>query len=257
VRLRSKSGTFAKLAAMRQASPLVHGSDDEMERKVLEETQFKFLRSIDTPTVCNLIEIVAPERRGAGYTASHLHCPFPELPPMVGFAKTVTIRSRDPVSSPSYMQKRMDYLDYVAAAPRPSVVVIEDQDDPPGYGAFWGEVQTNVHKALGCLGTVTNGSIRDIAAVAGGFQMLAGSIAPSHAYVHIIEFDLPVTVHSLAVKSGDLIHADRHGAVVVPAEKIDAMHAALDGLMKQEARIISAARAPGATVETIKAAFRG
>ena len=92
-----------------------------MERKVVEETQFKFLRSIDTPTVCNLIEIVAPERRGAGNTASHLHCPFPELPPMVGFAKTVTIRSRDPVSGPSYMQKRMDYLDYVAAVPRPSV----------------------------------------------------------------------------------------------------------------------------------------
>ena len=229
----------------------------KLERGVIEETQFKFLQSIDTPTVCNLIEIVAPERRGAGYTASYLHCPFPELPPMVGFAKTVTIRSRDPVSGPSYMQKRMDYLDYVAAAPRPSVVVIEDKDNPPGYGAFWGEVQTNVHKALGCLGTVTNGSIRDIAAVAGGFQMLAGSIAPSHAYVHIIEFDLPVTVHSMAVKSGDLVHADRHGAVVVPAEKIDAMQAALDDLIKQEARIIAAARAPGATVETIKAAFRG
>jgi hypothetical protein len=73
---------------------------------MMSESQFKFLRSIDTPTVCNLIEIVAPERRGAGYTASHLHCPFPELPPMVGFAKTVMIRSRDPVSGPSYMQKR-------------------------------------------------------------------------------------------------------------------------------------------------------
>jgi regulator of RNase E activity RraA len=136
---------------------------------MLSEIQFKFLRSIDTPTVCNLIEIVAPERRGAGYTASYLHCPFPELPPMVGFAKTVTIRARHPVSGPSYMQKRMDYLDYVAAAPRPSVVVAEDKDEPPGHGAFWGEVQTNVHKALGCLGTVTNGSIRDIPAVAEGF----------------------------------------------------------------------------------------
>jgi regulator of RNase E activity RraA len=87
--------------------------------------------------------------------------------------------------------------------------------------------------------------------------VLAGSIAPSHAYVHIIEFDLAVTVHSMAVKSGDLVHADRLGAVVVPAEKIDAMQAALDGLIKQEARIIAAARAPGATVETIKAALRG
>ena len=155
------------------------------------------------------------------------------------------------------MQKRMDYLDYVAAAPRPSVVVIDDKDEPAGYGAFWGEVQTNVHKALGCLGTVTNGSIRDLATVAGGFQMLAGSIAPSHAYVHIVEFDLSVTIHSMEVQSGDLIHADRHGAVVVPVENIDAMAAALDGLMKREAKIITAARAPGATAATIKAAMKG
>ena len=223
----------------------------------MSESQFAFLRSIDTPTVCNLIEIVAPERRGAGYTVSHLHCPFPDLPPMVGFVKTATIRARDKVSGPSYMQKRMDYLDYVAAAPRPSVVVIEDKDDPPGYGAFWGEVQTNVHKALGCLGTITNGSVRDIPAVAEGFQMLAGSLSPSHAYVHVVDFGAPVTIHGMAVKSGDLVHADRHGAVVVPAGNIDAMQAALDGLAKQEARIIAAARAPGATVETIKAAFRG
>jgi regulator of RNase E activity RraA len=224
---------------------------------MVSESQFKFLRSIDTPTVCNLIEIVAPERRGAGYTTVHLHCPFPDLPPMVGFAKTVTMRSRDAVSGASYMQKRMDYLDYVAAEPRPSVVVIEDKDEPAGYGAFWGEVQTNVHKALGCLGTVTNGSIRDIAQVAEGFQMLAGSIGPSHAYVHVVEFGIPVTIHGMAVKNGDLIHADRHGAVVVPVATIDPMQKSLDSLMKQEARIITAARAPGATAETIKAAFRG
>jgi regulator of RNase E activity RraA len=224
---------------------------------MVSDSQFSFLRSIDTPTVCNLIEIVAPERRGSGYTVTHLHCPFPDLPPMVGFAKTVTIRSRNAVGGPSYMAKRMDYLDYVAGEPRPSVVMIEDKDQPAGYGAFWGEVQTNVHKALGCLGTVTNGSIRDIAQVAEGFQMLAGSITPSHAYVHVLEFGGPVTIHGMEVTSGDLIHADRHGAVVVPADKIDAMKTALDGLMKQEARIIAAARARGATVETIKAAFRG
>ena len=223
---------------------------------MLSESQFAFLRSIDTPTVCNLIEIVAPERRGAGYTTVHLHCPFPDLPPMVGFAKTVTMRSRDKVGGPSYMAKRMDYLEYVAAAPLPGIAVIEDLDDPAGYGAFWGEVQTNVHKALGCLGTITNGSVRDIPAVAEGFQMLAGSIGPSHAYVHVAEFGIPVTIHGMGVNSGDLIHADRHGAVIVPVDKIDAMPAALDGLMKQEARIIAAAKS-GKGVEAIKAAFRG
>jgi regulator of RNase E activity RraA len=118
-------------------------------------------------------------------------------------------------------------------------------------GAFWGEVQTNVHQALGCLGTVTNGSIRDLAAVAEGFQMLAGLIAPSHAYVHVVEFDVSVTVHSMEVRSGDLIHADRHGAVVVPQQSIDTMAAALDGLMTREAKIIAAARLPGATAENI------
>ena len=222
---------------------------------MVSESQFKFLRSIDTPTVCNLIEIVSPERRGAGYTTSHLHCPFPDLPPMVGFAKTATIRARDAVGGPGYMQKRMDYLDYVAAAPRPSVIVIEDKDEPAGYGAFWGEVQTNIHKSLGCLGTVTNGSIRDIPAVAEGFQMLAGSIAPSHAFVHVVDFAGNVNIHGMAVRSGDLIHADRHGAVVVPLNTIDPMKDAAPKLAAKEAQIIDAAKS-GKGVEAIKAAMK-
>lgn len=221
------------------------------------ERQFAFLRSIDTPTVCNLIEIAAPERRGAGYTIKHLHCPFPDLPPMVGFAKTVAMRAKDkvPLVEGGYMQKRLDYLDYVAAKPQPGIVVIEDLDDPVGYGAFWGEVQTNVHQALGCLGTITNGSVRDIPQVAPGFQMLAGSIAPSHAYVHVVDYGIPVNVHGMAVKSGDLVHADRHGAVVVPMAAIDAMQAAADGLAAKEAKIIAAAKS-GAGVEAIKAAMK-
>jgi regulator of RNase E activity RraA len=204
--------------------------------------------------------MVAPERRGFGYTVKHLHCPFPDLPPMVGFAKTVTIKTKDavPLGQASYMDKRLDYLDYVAAQPAPSVVVIEDLDgEHVGYGAFWGEVQSNLHKALGCLGTITNGSIRDIPMIPPGFQMLAGSISPSHAYVHVVDFAVPVNVHGMAVTSHDLVHADRHGAVVVPVDTIAAMVPALDKITKQEARIIEAARAPGATAATIKAALRG
>ena len=224
------------------------------------QDQFDFLRSIDTPTVCNLVEIVTPERRGWGYTTRHLHCPFPDLPPMVGFCKTVTIRSKDVVKlgDDFYTSKRLDYLDYIASAPRPSIVVIEDLDGVHvGHGAFWGEVQSTVHQALGCLGTITNGSIRDIPMIAPGFQMLAGSLSPSHAFVHVVDFGGNVNIHGMAVRSGDLIHADRHGAVVVPLNTIDAMVPALDKLNKQEARIIEAARAPGATVATIKAAMKG
>jgi regulator of RNase E activity RraA len=223
---------------------------------MVSESQFAFLRSIDTPTVCNLMEVVAPERRGSFYTVKHLFCPFPNLPPMVGFAKTVTMRARDKVGGGSYMAKRMDYLDYVAAAPQPGIAVIEDLADPAGYGAFWGEVQSNIHKALGCLGTITNGSIRDIPQIAEGFQMLAGSLSPSHAYVHVEDFGIPVTIHGMAVKSGDLIHADQHGAIVVPVNTIDGMKDAADKLAATEAKIIAAAKS-GKGVEAIKAAMAG
>jgi regulator of RNase E activity RraA len=223
------------------------------------KAQFEFLQSIDTPTVCNLIEIVAPERRGFGYTVKHLHCPFPDLPPIVGFARTVTFKAKDavPLGQAGYMQKRLDYLDYVGGAPQPCIMIMEDLDgEHVGYGAFWGEVQSNVHKALGALGVVTSGSIRDIPMIVPGFQMLAGSIVPSHAYVHVVDYGIDVNVAGMAVKSGDLIHADRHGAVVVPADKIDAMKTALDGLAAREAKIIEAAKAGGG-VAAIKAAMKG
>jgi regulator of RNase E activity RraA len=226
---------------------------------LLTRSQLEFLQSIDTPTVCNLVEIVAPERRGRGYTVKHLHCPFPELPPMVGFAKTVTFKAREavPLGQAGYMQKRLEYLDYVASAPQPGIMIMQDLDgEQAGYGAFWGEVQSNVHKALGCLGVVTSGSIRDIPMIAPGFQMLAGSIVPSHAYVHVVDYGIDVNVHGMAVTSGELIHADRHGAVVVPAETIDAMKAALDGLAAREARIIEAAKTGGG-LAAIKAAMTG
>ncbi len=221
------------------------------------KSQLEFLQSIDTPTVCNLVEIVAPERRGHGYTVKHLHCPFPDLPPIVGFAKTVTFKAKDkvPLGEAGYMQKRLDYLDYVASAPQPAIMVMEDLDgEYVGYGAFWGEVQSNVHKALGALGVVTSGSIRDIPMIAPGFQMLAGSIVPSHAYVHVVDYGIDVNVHGMACRSGDLIHADRHGAIVVPTDKIDAMKAANEGLSAREAKIIAAAKAGGG-VAAIKAAM--
>src|SRR5436853_4679354 len=222
-------------------------------------TQLEFLQSIDTPTVCNLVEIVAPELRGFGYTVRHLHCPFPELPPIVGFAKTVTFRAKDavPLGEAGYMQKRLDYLDYVAGSPQPGIMVMEDLDgEHVGYGAFWGEVQSNVHKALGCLGVVTDGSIRDIPMIAPGFQMLAAAIVPSHAYVHAVDFGIDVEVAGMAVSTGDRIHADRHGAIVVPIDTIDAMQAAAEKLAATEARIIAAARSGGG-VEAIKAALKG
>ncbi len=147
----------------------------------------------DTPTICNAMEIVAPERRLIGYTTKPLVCPFPDLPPMVGYARTVSIRSvlQSGLPAAEQAKRRIAYYEYVGTGFGPRITVIQDIDGADvGYGAFWGEVQSNVHKALGCLGVITDGSIRDIPQWAPGFQALAGSIGPSHAWVHAESFAL-------------------------------------------------------------------
>lgn len=226
----------------------------------VSEATLEALRALDTPTVCNALELVAPERRALGFTVDPLVCARSDLPPIVGFARTATIRAAQPggAAGAEMRKKRLGYYDYVAKGPAPSIVVIQDLDGPRrGFGAFWGEVNTAIHKGLGCLGCVTDGSIRDLDQVAPGFQLLADRVGPSHAHVHLVDFGGQVVVAGMQVRDGDLIHADRHGAVVVPLDTVDAMKPALEKLAAQEERIIKAARTPGVTAAAIKAAMRG
>jgi regulator of RNase E activity RraA len=143
----------------------------------------------------------------------------------------------------------------VAQQPLPAIVVIQDIDSRPGTGAFWGEVQTNIHKGLGVAGAVTNGSFRDVADSARGFNLLGGEIGPSHAYVHVVDIGCQVTVFGLTVSTDDIVHADRHGAVTIPAHAVEKIPAAVDLIARREAKIIEAAKAPGFDVEKLKAAM--
>jgi regulator of RNase E activity RraA len=136
-------------------------------------------------------------------------------------------------------------------------VVIQDIDPQPGFGAFWGEVQTNVHKGLGALGGITNGSIRDISDSARGFNLLGGEVGPSHAWVHVVEIDCQVTVHGLTVVTNDIVHADRHGAVMVPRKAVKKIPDAIDLISRREAKIIEAAKASGFDIDKLKAAMAG
>ena len=216
------------------------------------------LREFDTPTICNAIEVLAPERRTLGFTIEPLICSFPDLPPMVGYARTAVIRSmhKPGGTSEELIRKRIAYYEYVQDGPRPSVIIMQDIDSIAGYGSFWGEVQSNVHKGLGALGTITNGCVRDIDACAEGFQFISGSVKPSHAWVHVVEFDTDVTVSGMEVKSGDLIHADRHGAVVVPKEIVRDIPKTVDVIAKREAVVIEATQKSGFSVDDLREAFK-
>ena len=155
------------------------------------------------------------------------------------------------------MRKLRDaYYRFVDAGPKPSLIVIEDLDGAnAGYGAFWGEVQSAIHRGLGAIGLVTNGSIRDLPQWAPGFQVLAGSIGPSHAFASLVAFDLPVTVAGMPVRTGDLVHADRHGAVVIPPAAVRDLPDAARQVAAREAKILAVARAPGCTAEKLVDVF--
>lgn len=213
----------------------------------LTEQELATLGQLDTPTVCNALEVVAPERRAIGFTVDPLVCADPSLPPMVGYARTGTMRATaPPEGTPEEIRERMNaYYHYLEAVPRPTIAIIQDLDPKPGVGALWGEVNTTIHKGLGCLGVVTNGSIRDLDVVAPGFQLLAGCVGPSHMWVHVASFGEPVTVAGMMVRNGDLIHADRHGAVVIPHAVAREVPKAASLLGRREAVILEAARQPG------------
>ena len=220
--------------------------------------QLARLAGFDTPTVCNALEQVLPATQGAGFTHRPLVCGFPEQAPIVGYARTATIRAKVPPSGTRAEVRalRAAYYCYIEAGPAPSIVVIEDLDGADaGYGAFWGEVQSAIHRGLGALGLVTNGSVRDIAQWAPGFQFLAGSVGPSHAFANLVAFGGAVEVAGMRVRDGDLVHADRHGAVVIPVEAIDAIADAASRVAAREARILAVARAPGCTAEALLRTF--
>ena len=211
------------------------------------------LATIDTPTVCNALEAVAPNRRGYGYTVSPLVCTRPELGAMVGYARTVTICAQHP---PAPGSNPGDYYDYVDnGGPKPAISVIQDLDGAArGYGSFWGEVNSNIHKGLGCLGVVTDGSVRDLPDIADGFQMLADRIGPSHAFVRVVAFGVLVNVCGMEVRSGDLVHADQHGAVVIPHDVADKVMDAAAAIARREGVIINAAKQPGFNAQKLKEA---
>jgi regulator of RNase E activity RraA len=212
------------------------------------------LKAWDTPTICNGLEIVSPERRAKGFTVEPVVVVNPRLPPIVGLARTGMIRAKEPPRGA--IPPREDWYDYVAAVGMPTIAVIQDVDDRPGFGAFWGEVQTTVHAALGVAGCVTNGSFRDIDVLAPGFQIVGGRIGPSHAHVHMVQMKCDVNIFGMLVGHDDVIHADVHGALVIPAEAVRALPKAVDLLSRREKVILDRARAPGFTSRAMRDALR-
>lgn len=195
------------------------------------------LTRYSTPTVANAIELFDIRPRDQGYVLPGLQCLLPNAAPIAGYAATCVISSHRPALGAA--RESRDYWEHVASIPGPRIAVVQDIDEIPGLGSFWGEVNASVHKALGCVGTITNGGIRDMPEMrALGFQALHAVRCVSHGYIHIESFGKPVDILGITIHPGDLLQADEHGVLVVPVETLPHLEEAILEMEKRERPVI-------------------
>ena len=184
--------------------------------RILTHSQLLQLKRWNTPTIYNGWELITQEDRTQWMNIEETQDFMPHMGPMVGYAVTVKIEPSNPLH-----KERKDaweaYRSYVSSIPGPKIVVVEDLDKPQVIGSFWGEVNANVHRAQGCVGTITDGAIRDWDEMCNaGFKALASRFCVGHAYVHPIEWGVEVEVFGRKIQPGQLIHADKHGFLLIP-----------------------------------------
>lgn len=210
----------------------------------LTAEQLQALQAWPTPAIANAIETLNVRSRATGFMSSEIACRFPELGVMAGYAVTAKIRASIPASEDPETVAREDWVDHILTVPGPRIVVIQDMDQP-AIGSYWGEVNATRHKAMGCLGVITDGGVRDLDEMRGmGFQALSRAVLVSHAFVHMVEIGGPVTVGGLTVHTGDLLVADQHGAIHVPHDIATEVPAAAKRVEDEERKIIAFYRSP-------------
>ena len=224
----------------------------------MKQSLLDLLKKVDTPTVCNAIEVAQGKRGFSDFTRGTMLCSDFNVGAMVGYARTAKIAAvSPPAEAPEVIRKRrMSYYRHMATGTDPAVTVVEDMDYPNCIGAYWGEINTTVHKGFGISGALTNGVMRDLGDLPDGFPVVAGSVGPSHGFVHMKEVGTPVTIFSLSIKDGDLLHADRHGALVIPPEVVDHLEQAIIKLLETEKLILDPARASGFDFDAFETAWK-
>jgi len=223
----------------------------------VSEAELDALGRLDTCTVSNAIETFEVRLRNTGFAHANIRCIFDDFPPMVGYAATARLRSVEPPIAGRVYEDRTDWWHSILQQPAPRIVVLEDVDKPPGLGAFLGDMHAAILRALGCIGFVTDGAVRELPQVKEiGLHLFAGNVAVSHAYAHIFDFGAPVKVGGLEVNPGDLLHGDRHGLLTVPREIASEIPSAAKRLERGEQKVIDFCRSREFSLERLRDELR-
>jgi 4-hydroxy-4-methyl-2-oxoglutarate aldolase len=233
-------------------------TDNPSFQRVLNDDEFRSLKALDSCAVANAIERFHVQLRNEGYTEDGVTCRFPEMPPMLGYAMTLKVRSGAPPTKGKVFFENTDWWNVLLAVPSPRILVIQDVDRTPGVGALVGDVHAAILKSLGCIGVVTNGAVRDLSRIKPlGFQMFSGTLSVSHAYSHLVRIGGAVQIGGLEISPGDLLHGDLHGIVRVPKELAGRIPATAAALRQKEEEIIAYCRSKAFTIEGLRGLLSG
>ncbi len=218
---------------------------------VLAPDTLAFLQSVDSPTLANAIETFQVRDRTEGYIGGAVRCLFPDLGAMVGQALTVTVTNQPgPVAGREGYWRMWEAL---AAMPKPAVLVMQDVSGNPSRCAYAGEVMATLAQRLGAVGMVTDGGFRDIHEVhALGMHYFASYVVVSHGNFSIVDVGVPVVLDGQRVETGDILHGDANGIVIVPAETLPGLPEAVDRIRRREQALMAYIRSEAFTLEGVR-----
>lgn len=219
----------------------------------LTPEQFEAIGRLDTCSVLNAVETFGVRLRNTGYAGPGLRWLFPALRCMLGYAGTLRVRGSNPPVRGAAFEDRTDWWSDMLCVASPRITVVQDIDENSGTGSVAGEVHAAILRRLGCSGLVTNGSVRDLDALeAMGFACSAGSVSPSHAYGHTVDYGQRVEIFGLSVQPGDLLMADRHGLISISPEIAGEIPAAVERIRQRDRRIVAFCQSPDFSLHRLR-----
>ena len=222
--------------------------------QILKNDELAALRKIDTPTICNAVELYEIRPRTEGYVDGRIQAAFPELPPIVGYATTATFRAAAIPAGEDLYRTISKQVVEIVEIPEPRIVVFQDLDDPPAAATF-GEVMCTIYQTFGCAGLITSGGGRDLPQVRSlGFPVFTGSTICSHGYCHLPDVNVPVRVGGLTIQPGDLLHADCNGIAIIPHEIAGSLAGACEEFAAIEEDLLADVRAGGTDLDSLRKA---
>jgi regulator of RNase E activity RraA len=218
------------------------------------QAELKVLSRYSTPTVANAIELFEIRPRNEGYLRTPFQCLSPEKAPVSGYAVTCTVSCETPESYGRI--ESFDYWEHIESQPGPRIAVVQDLDRGPLAGGFLGEVNGAIHKALGCVGAVVDGAVRDLDEMRGeGLQVLYRQVIVSHGYIHPVACGRPIEIDGVTIRPGMLLQVDQYGVLIVPPEVLPHLEEAVKEIERRERGVLDYCRTGTATraglVETV------